>query len=268
MSQSDFNRGFSDFGPGDEVIAPERTSLLAVGSLIVSILSLVVCCVPGPGVLGVVMGVAALPGISRSHGRVGGKGMAITGIVIGLVATLLSLLLWFGGAMGWTQAASRFDGAFSADPAATRAMMAGAYTNAFTDEDHALFLAEVESEWGAFKGTDRGIASALGRYFGEGKSLQVIGQAPPSYQSRMWPMPADFDGGRTFIIAIMVQGQNTPDGFPAFENIGVVSRDGSRIIWLIDPVVTPTTPATPPATPATPPGDTPADTDKENGDGG
>ncbi|HRQ73300.1 MAG TPA: hypothetical protein PLU35_09760 [Phycisphaerales bacterium] len=80
----------------------------------------------------------------------------------------------------------------------------------------------------------------------------------------MWPMPADFDAGRSFIIAIMVQGQNTPDGFPAFENIGVVSRDGSRIIWLIDPVVTPTTP-TAPTTPTPPPADAPADTDDEDG---
>ena len=255
MSQSDFNSGFSDFGPGDEVIAPERTSLLAVGSLIVSIISLVACCVPGPGVLGVVMGVAALPGISRSQGRVGGKGMAITGIVIGLIATLVSLLLWFGGAMGWSQAAARFDGVFDPDPNVTRAMMARAYTNAFTDEDHALFLAEVESEWGAFRGTDRGLASALGRYFSEGQSLQVVGNAPPSYHSRMWPMPAEFDSGSAFVIAIMVQGQNAPDGFPAFENVGVVSRDGSRIIWLIDPVTTPTAPTTP--TP--PPADTPAD---------
>lgn len=264
MSQSDFNRGFSDFGPGDEVVAPERTSLLAVGSLIVSILSLVACCVPGVGVLGVVMGVAALPGISRSRGRVGGKGMAITGIVIGLIAALLSLFLWLGGSMGWSQAASRFDGAFDPDPAVTRAMMARSFTNAFTDEDHALFLAEVESEWGAFRSVDRSLISALGRYFGEGQSLQVIANAPPSYQSRMWPMPADFDNGRTFVIAIMVQGQNTPDGFPAFENIGVVSRDGSRIIWLIDPVTTPTPPTTP-TTPAPPPADAPADPGDDDG---
>jgi len=265
MSQSDFNRGFSDFGPGDEVIAPERTSLLAVGSLIVSIISLVACCVPGPGVLGVVMGVAALPGISRSHGRVGGKGMAITGIVIGLIATLLSVLLWLGGSMGWSQVASRFDGVFDPDPAVTRAMMARSFTNAFTDEDHALFLAEVESEWGAFRGVDRSLASALGRYFGEGQSLQVITNAPPSYQSRMWPMPADFDNGRTFVIAIMVQGQTAPDGLPALENFGVVSRDGSRIIWLIDPVTTPTTPTTPPTAPTPPPADAPADSGDDDG---
>ncbi len=268
MSQSDFNRGFSDFGPGDEVIAPERTSLLAVGSLIVSILSLVVCCVPGPGVLGVVMGVAAMPGISRSQGRVGGKGMAITGIVIGLFATLISLFLWIGVSMGFSQWSSRIDGVFSQDPAAVRPMMARSFTNAFTDEDHALFLAEVESEWGAFKGSERSLASVFGYYFGNFESLEIVTQAPASYQSRVWPMPADFDHGRVIIIPVIVQGQSAPDGLPALENFGVVSRDGSRIIWLIDPVVTPTTPATPPATPATPPGDTPADTDKENGDGG
>lgn len=65
---------------------PKGTSGLAVGSLICS---LILCC-PGLGLIGVILGLAAIPGTGA--GRKSGRGLAVAGIIIGLLSTAL----WVG----------------------------------------------------------------------------------------------------------------------------------------------------------------------------
>ncbi|ALC21089.1 DUF4190 domain-containing protein [Streptomyces pristinaespiralis] len=70
---------------------PESVNGLAITSLVVG----VVCCLPP---LGLVLGAVALGQISRKGGR--GKGMAIAGIVLSSISTLLVLLMVVTGAAG------------------------------------------------------------------------------------------------------------------------------------------------------------------------
>jgi prepilin-type processing-associated H-X9-DG protein len=85
--------------PGLEKGAPERTSGKAIASLVLGITSLF--CLIFTGFPAIILGVLGLRDIDRSHGRVTGKGMATTGIVLGgisstmlpFIAVLIALLL-------------------------------------------------------------------------------------------------------------------------------------------------------------------------------
>jgi hypothetical protein len=76
--------------------APARTSGAAVTSLILGILSMATCvCWPAAGIMAIVAvlgGIRALSDI-RVHPDVGGKGMAVAGIVCGGVALATGLLM-------------------------------------------------------------------------------------------------------------------------------------------------------------------------------
>jgi hypothetical protein len=88
------------FPPGNyQPMPPPRTSGAAIASLILGILG----CVPLlTGVLAVILGMIGL-GATKKPG-VGGRGLAIAGLVLGL----LSIVGWtgFGGIMGWEWVAS------------------------------------------------------------------------------------------------------------------------------------------------------------------
>ncbi|MFO0959194.1 MAG: DUF1559 domain-containing protein [Isosphaeraceae bacterium] len=86
--------GFAPGGPGGE----GKTSGKAIASLVLGLLSFIFCCVTG--VPGLIVGVLGLNEINASNGRIQGKGLAITGIIIGglslvlmLPAVLIALLL-------------------------------------------------------------------------------------------------------------------------------------------------------------------------------
>lgn len=64
---------------------PQRTSGVAIASLVTSLL--------GIGLAGVICGHIALSQIKRSAGALGGKGLAIAGLVIGYVGVLIWLLI-------------------------------------------------------------------------------------------------------------------------------------------------------------------------------
>lgn len=73
-----------DDGPGPMVYPePERTSLAAILGFIFSLGG---CCLAGlPSLLGVPLCVGALINISRSGGRLGGRGLAVAGLILGLL---------------------------------------------------------------------------------------------------------------------------------------------------------------------------------------
>jgi hypothetical protein len=86
-------------GFGVEPVQP-RTSKMAVTSMILAILSLVGCCVivvsPTLGALAMLLAVFAMFRVSTSHGRLRGKGYAITGLVTGLIALVLGIAILLG----------------------------------------------------------------------------------------------------------------------------------------------------------------------------
>lgn len=78
---------------GSAYTPPPRTSGIAVASMIVSIASLVVC-LGFPGIVGLVLGIVGLNQVMRDGMR--GRGFAITGIVVGAVATAFAMLFVIG----------------------------------------------------------------------------------------------------------------------------------------------------------------------------
>jgi hypothetical protein len=81
---------------------PQRTGTnpLAIASLVSSILGLV-CFGVLLGAVGAAMGFAAQKQITTSGGTQGGAGMAKAGMIIGIVAFVVSIVLILGGASGW-----------------------------------------------------------------------------------------------------------------------------------------------------------------------
>jgi Protein of unknown function (DUF1559)/Domain of unknown function (DUF4190) len=81
-------------GDEDEPPRPGRTSTLAIVSLVLGLLS--VGCSMFTAVPAVIFGLLGLREINRGEGRVSGRGLAIAGIVAGIVGTMLSLPLLAG----------------------------------------------------------------------------------------------------------------------------------------------------------------------------
>jgi hypothetical protein len=75
---------------------PPQSDGLALGAMIVGIVSLVLTCGYGIGLLGspaaLVLGRISMKRIDRSGGRLGGRGMAQAGFVLGIIGTVLLVL--------------------------------------------------------------------------------------------------------------------------------------------------------------------------------
>ncbi len=76
---------------------PPRTNGIALASMIVSIASLLLC-VGFPGIVGLVLGIVGLNQVMRDGSR--GRGFAITGIVVGAVATAFAMLVVVAATLG------------------------------------------------------------------------------------------------------------------------------------------------------------------------
>lgn len=66
-----------------------RTSGKAIASLVLSLLSVIFCCFTG--VPGLILGILGLNEVNAGNGRVQGKGMALTGIIVGTLSLVLML---------------------------------------------------------------------------------------------------------------------------------------------------------------------------------
>ncbi|MHC5078085.1 MAG: DUF4190 domain-containing protein, partial [Planctomycetota bacterium] len=82
----------SDYNYGGEYEVPARTSDLALYSLIAGVLSYVILPFVG-AIAAVIMGHMALGEIKRSGGALGGRGMAVGGLVLGYIQILAVPLL-------------------------------------------------------------------------------------------------------------------------------------------------------------------------------
>jgi len=84
------------------VVAP-----LAVASLVLGVLGLVTACVVPGSIAAVILGHLALRQIAASRGAIGGRGLALTGLVLGyaaigiaLIVTFVMILIWVIGLLG------------------------------------------------------------------------------------------------------------------------------------------------------------------------
>lgn len=187
------NQGFSHDPYND---GPERTSVLAILSLISS----VICCIPGLGVLGVLLGVGAFIGIGTSRGRVGGRGLAIAGIIIGLIVSVVWVVSLGTVAYGFNTAANSVTSVM-ADIEAER------YTAARTvllppasevgDAGYAAFRDAYQAELGSYVGGPDGFFDYITRFADPSIGPQV---QQNQGSNEMFPLPADFDNGMALVI--------------------------------------------------------------------
>lgn len=246
---ADFNEHYADSGP-------PRTSVLAILSLVCSL----ICFIPGLSAIGSLLGVFALLGISASKGRVKGTGLAIAGIAVGLIVSLL----WIGGAVAIQQGAKQYikmtdivkdidSGSYDS----ARGQLSTATRPFATDEAFDAFKAAYEADAGQFQGSPQGLMDLF-------KALGQLGQAQdpntaPSrpYGTNQAPVPGNFQNGpRWVFVAINPDQPNDAGTFRALDNVGVWLSDDS-IIWLVDPATLAS------GAPAGAPGEAPSEGDEE-----
>jgi len=221
--------------PEDGVVAPSRTSALAIASLIMSM----ICCIPGLGAIGTLLGAGAIVSISKSDGRVKGTGLAVTGIIIGILTTLLWIFGATGMAMGARQLA-KYDQMIVVIEARDRAAITDWITSdadaSLTDEQLEAFADSLQADYGSFVAIPSSLSDIFGAYMTVGQGVSTAQAAAQSEgYAQPIPIPVEFDGGTTVVI---VAGDDTPpmapNDMPRARNVGYLAPDGS-LVWLIDP---------------------------------
>lgn len=207
---------------------PERTSVMAILSLIFGFLG---CCVFVTAPLGVLLGILGLFGISRNRGRVGGSGLAIGGVIV----SILAMAIWVGIVFGFGGMLKMFVKQFGgmtegiltdiqmADFDAVRSRMAPPASE-LTDADFAAFHAAFAADLGEFVGLPTGLGELVSGYTAVGQQIQTY-QGRPGYI----PMPARFDSGWVLVIYVTDpsgQGGSSGQAVPPPMMLIVVGPDG------------------------------------------
>lgn len=214
------------YGMGPELDAPPRTSAMSIASLVTSL----GCVIPGVGLLAVVLGIVALGLIGRARGRLSGRGLAATGIILGLISTVLWGAVAAGGLQAWTfytkQMAPVGDRAIMAAAAgdldALRAEMTQSAGESVDAQRMAFFISTIEDDQGAIVSVETNISTmsqAFGRVFGgsqgggggaqPGSDVAPVPVALRCAQGDVlaWPIfdAQSFNGGTPLLADIMVQ---------------------------------------------------------------
>jgi hypothetical protein len=232
---------------------PARVSILAIVSFVLSLL----CCIPGVGLIGAILGGVSIVRISKSRGRLSGRGLAIAGVVIGLISTLI----WVGVAVGTAQSMHQLDAYGETlraldqrDYTRVRQMLTPAASSAVTDEQIGSFQSAVEAEWGSYQRMPRGLADWFNSY---AQTMQTYGRVQQQAQgvppgSSPLPLPVYYNRGLTLSLFVLDPRSPSPIGAAQSSNIAVFDQQGAPI-WLIPPAV-----GAPPRVPAPPPETAPA----------
>ncbi|MGH7131249.1 MAG: DUF4190 domain-containing protein [Phycisphaerales bacterium] len=250
----------------------QRMSVLAVMSLIFSLLSFPLCCascavIPPamkvlgagalvigaiPSVLGILMGISALMRIGQSQGRMRGKGLAVTGIVLGLI----SVLFWVGMVIGGNSfagttgatASSVMRAADAKDAKEVRSAFSPTYQQVLTDAQIAEFSAHVQQKSGKFIGSPANIGEYISWLMGPtGQATEQMGQGTGSGRI---PVPLKYE--KDFVLLVLVADPATPpQGLEfkgAIKELVVYFNDGTSITLPpggVSPAPVPIPPPTP-----------------------
>jgi hypothetical protein len=204
-----------------------RVSGLAVASLVFGLL----CCIPGSGLIGVILGGAGLIRIGRSEGRLTGRGMALIGLVLGLLGTLLYLGLTIG-LMASLNALNTYGDVARAldkgDHSAVRAMLSPSTSGALSDEQIDRFAQRIRDEWGGYQGLPKGLPEWVRDYIAIMPTLEKGG-----LRTGDLGLPLLYDRGRPAAIYRIDRASTGPSGASTVSELGVAARDGT-MIWLLD----------------------------------
>jgi hypothetical protein len=220
---------YADDGGYETYAEPERTSALAVTSLVMSLL----CCIPGLGLLGAGLGVGALLGISSSRGRVGGKGVAIAGIIIGVMMSVAwivvavqaqSLAGMVSDAL-YGRANSIMTQIETGDYDTLRSEATGSLAQV-TDAQLDAFASAYRAEYGSFQSVPTSWSELFPAYGAVAQSMQP-------YQGRqdIVPMPAIFDNGTVLMLAVPDPGVAPAPQSPGGTDLVIPMMD----IWVVMP---------------------------------
>ncbi len=243
---------------------PDRTSVLAIMSLVCSL----ICCIPGLSAIGAVLGVGSLVGIKGSRGRVGGTGLAIAGIIIGGLVTVAQIGIGLGVREGvglflrdiLPQVDSVMADIEAGNDAEAIARLSPPADTGVTPDDIARFRDAYTDRLGAYQGMPTDFGTMFEAYAGLGQSMQQFNQSTGG-QPEM-PVPALFDNGWAVLIVRFDPSPASPppgNQLP-ITNLILYPASGDPItLW--DPATRPASaPPIPPAPDAeTPEGEAPAE---------
>lgn len=231
--------------------APRRTSLMGIFSLVLGILSLVICCIPAVspalGLVGVVLAVFALIAIAGSGGRLGGRALAIGGLVTSLIAVTFGGALLIGVAQGAAmigQYAVFVPQAQADDPSKVVPMLAPeAVAKADAAGVKAFRTKTIDSlgRYQSVRGGAKAWIDAVTELARVEPTLQSFGVRPGGPTAL--PVPVKMDKGDATLIVIVDPNQKSgtmPLG--VILNAGLMPP-GNDPIWFIDPNAPAGTPA-------------------------
>lgn len=250
FGQQGGNLGQEDFEP-----MPSRTSILAVMSLVIGIIAVIpgICCIPGPGVIAVLLGGISALLIGRSLGRLTGMGLAITGIVLGLLASVFSVFVLIGASSINEEASAQF---FKPAAATLRQLEAGDHPTLrkaltpeasakVTDQQIVDFVANYKTSLGSFKSAPEDIIDVIRSFMKLAETQNQANQRFGQPGQNFIPIPAEFSQGRALVIILFEPASmgkaKTPSSAPGAPatlgpiavNIGILTLDGKEI-WLWD----------------------------------
>ncbi len=204
---------------------PQRTSIMAILALVCSLIGLVVCCIPGPEILGVLLAVISLVLIGGSGGRVGGKGLAIAALIIGVLMAIVKVGLYLMISAGVGLAAQNFDTLMTdlqaRDFNGARTLLVSPAAD-ISDDEMELFVATYEAEFGAYQSAPKGLFDYIASFVDPAVSSQMQGYTGTGSEM---PVPATFDSG--LAPAIMQFDQQA--GPEAITDIIIIMPDGSEL---------------------------------------
>jgi hypothetical protein len=192
------------------------------------------------GPLGLIAGVLAMMGISRSQGVLSGNGLAISGMVLGLLGTLAGAVVLVGilaGQQDFKNKANAVGAAITAAQGGDLAPMMGQVDPSqgpVTPQQAQDFTDQVTAKLGKFQSAYGGLVNAMklaiafeGTHPDVAQKLRSVGQ----------PMilPAQFENGRAGIIIVMPSPVSMGAGTAPdrIYNIGVYQEGSTEIIWLV-----------------------------------
>jgi hypothetical protein len=251
---------YAQFGGGDSGPSPytpdfgdqpqSRTSILAIISLVLSVIGCVCFVVPGPGALAMLLGGISILLIMTSGGRVRGIGFAATAVCLGLLQSIVFFVALFGVYQpimgGWTNTViAPVNDVLMAlekkDPKAARAFLTPRAQTVITEDMLTDFTTKYQAKLGAFKGFPTNPFQIVSGYQNVAQAMQKLQTGNNrGNQNGMIPLPGTFEKGTAMVVLHLddhgFNGNKPPASstvrMPVL-NIGIVTVDGTEI-WILD----------------------------------
>lgn len=260
----------------DPAEAPsQRTSVLAIFGLVLGILSIPICCLPGIGpiiaIIAICLSIFSMFKIVRAGGMLRGRGLAVGGIVTGLLGLLAGSVVL----LGLNYAANQF-GQYAVvvkevqkdDPSGAAALLTQDAATAVSPESIAAFRDATKTSIGDFSGVNGGllpwIDSAGVRMNVAESDLRQHYMNGMMMKGGLQPMPVPIKGSTgNATLLVIADPSSATSSFPLgrIANVALIPHDGTPHIWLV-PHTSTLAPFQPPA-PIDPASNTPADPAKD-----